>query len=80
MTWSATRLELGAAELAGMCVAVEDSGYGDTPHERHCQVARSEVRRQRLRGATQMAVLGGDAVFPLRRQGRAPRLPVGSMR
>ena len=44
---------------------VEGSGCGDTPHERHCQVARSEVRRQRLRGATQMAVLGGDAVFPL---------------
>ena len=49
MTWSATRLELGAAELAGMCATVEGSGYGDTPHERHYQVARSEVQRQRLR-------------------------------
>ena len=71
---------VGTAELASMCVTVRDSGCGDIPHERHCQVARSEVRRQKLRGATQMAVLGGDAVFPLRRQGRAPRLPVGSMR
>ena len=40
---------VGAAELAGMRVTVEGSGYGDTPHERHCQVACSEVQRRRLR-------------------------------
>ena len=62
---------VGAAELASMCVTVRDSGCGDIPHERHCQVARSEVRRQRLRGATQMAVLGGDAVLSATTAGKS---------
>ena len=62
---------VGTAELASMCVTVRDSGCGDIPHERHCQVARSEVRRQRLRGATQMAVLGGDAVLSATTAGKS---------